>query len=107
MFLDRKDLRGLSLVERKEQLKAILPKDPVLIYSEHLPKVFKLLIKLDEQPEKSVRLIRNVRRVARRKFRTLSRAAKALRGQTKEFTFGTAYAFTQRDSYGKVYRYKF
>ncbi|MFM9847972.1 MAG: non-homologous end-joining DNA ligase [Hyphomicrobiaceae bacterium] len=36
MFLDGKDLRGLPLVERKERLRALLPKDPLLIYSEHL-----------------------------------------------------------------------
>ena len=29
MFLDGKDLRGLPLVERKKQLKALLPKDPL------------------------------------------------------------------------------
>jgi bifunctional non-homologous end joining protein LigD len=37
MFLDRKDLRDLSLVERKEQLRAVLPKDRLLTYSEHWP----------------------------------------------------------------------
>ena len=37
MFLGGKDLRGLPLVERKERLRALLPKDPMLIYSEHLP----------------------------------------------------------------------
>lgn len=37
MFLDGKDLRGLPLVERKEHLRALLPEDPMLIYSEHLP----------------------------------------------------------------------
>lgn len=37
MFLDGKDLRGLPLVERKERLRALLPKNPLLIYSEHLP----------------------------------------------------------------------
>ncbi|TSC85889.1 MAG: DNA ligase (ATP) [Parcubacteria group bacterium Gr01-1014_8] len=35
MFLDGKDLRGLSLVERKEQLKRIIPNDTLLRYSEH------------------------------------------------------------------------
>jgi bifunctional non-homologous end joining protein LigD len=35
MFLDGDDLRGLPLVERKKRLKAVLPKDPLLIYSEH------------------------------------------------------------------------
>jgi bifunctional non-homologous end joining protein LigD len=37
MALDGKDLRGLPLVERKKQLKAILPKHPFLIYSQHWP----------------------------------------------------------------------
>jgi bifunctional non-homologous end joining protein LigD len=37
MFLDGKDLRGLPLIERKERLCAILPKNPLLIYSEHWP----------------------------------------------------------------------
>lgn len=35
MFLDGKDLRGLPLVERKERLRRILPKHPLLAYSEH------------------------------------------------------------------------
>ena len=35
MFQDGRDLRGLPLVERKERLRAVLPKDPLLIYSEH------------------------------------------------------------------------
>ena len=37
MFLAGKDLRDLPLVERKELLRALLPKNPLLIYSEHLP----------------------------------------------------------------------
>jgi bifunctional non-homologous end joining protein LigD len=37
MFLDGKDLRDLPLVERKKRLKAVLPKHPLLIYSEHWP----------------------------------------------------------------------
>jgi bifunctional non-homologous end joining protein LigD len=37
MFLAGKDLRGLPLIERKERLRVLLPKDPLLIYSEHLP----------------------------------------------------------------------
>jgi bifunctional non-homologous end joining protein LigD len=31
------DLRGLPLVERKERLRVVLPKDPLLTYSEHWP----------------------------------------------------------------------
>jgi bifunctional non-homologous end joining protein LigD len=45
MFLGGKDLRGLSLVERKERLRALLPKDPLLIYSEHWPEHGKRLFK--------------------------------------------------------------
>ena len=45
MFLDGKDLRGLPLVERKERLRAMLPKDPLLIYSEHWPEHGKRLFK--------------------------------------------------------------
>ena len=37
MFLGGKHLRGLPLVKRKERLRAMLPKHPLLIYSEHLP----------------------------------------------------------------------
>jgi bifunctional non-homologous end joining protein LigD len=35
MFLDGEDLRGLPLVERKKRLQSVLPKDPLIIYSEH------------------------------------------------------------------------
>src|SRR5436190_24360756 len=35
MFLDGKDLRSLPLIERKERLRRILPKDPLLAFSEH------------------------------------------------------------------------
>ena len=35
MFLGGEDLRGLPLVERKKRLKSVLPKDPLIIYSEH------------------------------------------------------------------------
>jgi bifunctional non-homologous end joining protein LigD len=45
MFLGGKDLRGLPLVERKERLRALLPKDPLLIYSEHWPEHGKRLFK--------------------------------------------------------------
>jgi bifunctional non-homologous end joining protein LigD len=49
MFLDGEDLRGLSLVERKKRLKALLPKDPLLIYSEHWPEHGKRLFKEAER----------------------------------------------------------
>ena len=45
MFLDGEDLRGLPLVERKKRLQALLPKDPLLIYSEHWPEHGKRLFK--------------------------------------------------------------
>jgi bifunctional non-homologous end joining protein LigD len=37
MFLDGEDFRSLPLVERKKRLKALLPKDPLLIYGERWP----------------------------------------------------------------------
>jgi bifunctional non-homologous end joining protein LigD len=37
MFLGGRDLRGLPLVERKERLRAVFPKDRLLTYSEHRP----------------------------------------------------------------------
>jgi bifunctional non-homologous end joining protein LigD len=49
MFADGEDLRGLPLVERKKRLKALLPKDPLLIYSEHWPEHGKRLFKEAEQ----------------------------------------------------------
>jgi bifunctional non-homologous end joining protein LigD len=45
MFEDAKDLRGLPLLERKKRLKTLLPKDPLLIYSEHWPEHGKRLFK--------------------------------------------------------------
>jgi hypothetical protein len=45
MALDGKDLRGLPLVDRKKRLQAVLPKDPLLIYSEHWPEHGKKLFK--------------------------------------------------------------
>ena len=45
MFLDGNDLRGLPLVERKERLRAVLPKDPLLIYSQHWPEHGKRLFR--------------------------------------------------------------
>ena len=45
MFLAGEDLRGLPLVERKKRLQALLPKDPLLTYSEHWPENGKRLFK--------------------------------------------------------------
>jgi bifunctional non-homologous end joining protein LigD len=49
MFLDGEDLRGLPLVERKKRLKALVPKDSLLIYSEHWPEHGKRLFKEAER----------------------------------------------------------
>jgi hypothetical protein len=72
-----------------------------------LQKTFKVLIKLDA-------LAREVRAVDqewsvewRAGVPTLSLATEAFRGQTTEFSFGTAFAFTEHGSFGEVYRYKF
>ena len=35
MFREGKDLRGLPLVERKEQLKSLLPKHKLIAFSRH------------------------------------------------------------------------
>jgi bifunctional non-homologous end joining protein LigD len=45
MFLGGEDLRGLPLVERKERLRSILPKNALLTYSEHWPDLGKRLFK--------------------------------------------------------------
>jgi bifunctional non-homologous end joining protein LigD len=36
VYLDGKDLRGKTLLERKAELKRILPKSPLLLYSDHV-----------------------------------------------------------------------
>src|SRR5262249_24135185 len=36
LFVNRKDIRGKPLLERKQTLKALLPRDPLLHYSEHV-----------------------------------------------------------------------
>ena len=37
MFADGEDLRGLPLLERKSMLRSLLPKDPLLVFSDHRP----------------------------------------------------------------------
>jgi len=72
-----------------------------------LKKVFKVLMKLD--PEKhEVRAVDQEYSVEwRAGVPKLSLAAEAFRGQKKEISFGTAYAFTENLEFGQVYRYKF
>ncbi len=45
MFGDGEDLRDLPLLERKKRLQSILPKDPLLTYSEHWPEHGKRLFR--------------------------------------------------------------
>jgi bifunctional non-homologous end joining protein LigD len=49
IFLDGEDLRSLPLLERKKRLKSILPKDPLLTFSEHWPEHGKWLFKEAER----------------------------------------------------------
>lgn len=72
-----------------------------------LKKVFKILMKLDEQA-------REVRAVDQEwsvewsaGVPSLSLAAELSRGQFKEIEFGMGFAFTEQGSFGEVYRYKF
>jgi len=72
-----------------------------------LKRVFKVLIKLDEQA-REVRAVDQEWSVEwRAGVPTLSLAAKAFRGHAKGFSFGTAFAFTEHGGFGEVYRYKF
>jgi hypothetical protein len=72
-----------------------------------LKKVFKVLMRLDEQA-REVRAVEHKWSVEwRAGVPTLSVAADAFRGQSREFSFGTAYAFTEHGGFGEVYRYKF
>jgi bifunctional non-homologous end joining protein LigD len=49
MFLGGRDLRDLPLVERKQRLRAVLPKDRLLSYSQHHPEHGKRLFKQAQQ----------------------------------------------------------
>jgi bifunctional non-homologous end joining protein LigD len=49
MFLDGEDLRQLPLVERKLRLRAVMPKHPLLPYSEHWPEHGKRLFREAEK----------------------------------------------------------
>jgi len=72
-----------------------------------LKKVFKVLMKLDEQA-REVRAVDQEWSVEwRAGVPTLSLDAEASRGQTRKFSFGTAYAFKKGGGFGEVYHYKF
>src|SRR6202022_1207401 len=68
-----------------------------------LEKVFKILIKFDQQA-REVRAVDQEWSVEwRAGIPRLSLAAEAFRGQNNEISFGTAFAFTEQGSYGEVY----
>ncbi|MEA2977176.1 MAG: hypothetical protein QOF19_2696 [Alphaproteobacteria bacterium] len=72
-----------------------------------LKKSFKVLMRLDRQKQE-VRAVDQEWSVEwRAGVPHLSLAAAAFRGQTKEISFGEAYAFTETGGHGQVYRYKF
>jgi len=72
-----------------------------------LTKVFKILIKLDEQASE-VRAVDQEWSVEwRAGVPSLSLSAEAFRGQKVEMSFGTAFAFKETLEYGKVYEYRF
>ena len=73
-----------------------------------LTKVFKVLMKFDEASGE-VRAVDQEWTVEwRAGVPTMSLSVETFRGQKKEFSFGTAYAFKEDLSgYGKVYEYKF
>jgi hypothetical protein len=72
-----------------------------------LKKVFKVLMKFDG-PAREVRAVEQKWSVEwRAGVPTLSLTVDAFRGQTKEFSCGRAFAFTEHGGFGEVYRYKF
>ncbi len=72
-----------------------------------LKKVFKVLMRLDDQT-KEVRAVDQEWSVEwRAGVPNLALAAEAFRGQKVEISFGTAYAFKETLEYGKVYEYAF
>src|SRR5262245_5314284 len=72
-----------------------------------LTKVFKILMRLDEQKHE-VRAVDQEWEVEwRAGVPSLTLAAEAFRGQKAEVSFGTAYAFTETGEFGQVYRYRF
>jgi len=72
-----------------------------------LKKTFKVLMRLDSQ-KREVRAIDQQWSVEwRTGVPSLSLAAEAFRGQQKEISFRTAYAFTESGPFGQVYNYRF
>lgn len=73
----------------------------------HLERVFRIYMKLDEA-DHEVRAVDEEYAVEwKAGVPTLSLAASAFRGQKKEISFGTAYAFTEEFRPGQVYNYRF
>jgi len=72
-----------------------------------LEKVFKILIKLDVQAHEARAVDQAWSVEWRAGIPTLTLSAEAFRGQTKEISFGTAYAFTEQGPFGQVYNYRF
>lgn len=72
-----------------------------------LTKVFKVLMKLDEEKGE----VRSVDQEWTVEWRagvpTLKLSAEAFRGQKVEMSFGTAYAFKETLEFGQVYEYRF
>jgi hypothetical protein len=72
-----------------------------------LKKVFKILMKFDEE-KGEVRAVDQEWTVEwRAGVPTLAVSAEAFRGQKVEMSFGTAFAFKENLEYGKVYEYSF
>lgn len=72
-----------------------------------LKKVFKVLMKFDE-PAQEVRTVDQEWSVEwSAGGPTLSLSASTFRGQSNEFSFGMAFAFTEHGDFGEVYRYRF
>jgi len=72
-----------------------------------LTKVFKILMRLDEQKHEARAVDQEWEVEWRAGVPDLKLAAEAFRGQKTEVSFGTAYAFTETGEFGQVYRYRF
>ena len=72
-----------------------------------LKKVFKILIKLDAQTHEARAVDQAWTVEWTAGIPTLTLEVEAFRGQTKEISFGTAYAFNEQGEFGQVYSYKF